>query len=75
MKCLRYWGGLLVGVMMFILVPNDGNADNSSLEVKVRERAASIEAKLIAWRRDIHQHPELGDQETRTSRLVSEHLR
>ncbi len=71
----RYWGGLFLGVMIFILVPNDGKADGSSLEVKVRERAASIEAKLIAWRRDIHQHPELGDQETRTSRLVSEHLR
>ncbi len=71
----RYWGGLFLGVTIFILVPNDGKADGSSLEVKVRERAASIEAKLIAWRRDIHQHPELGDQETRTSRLVSEHLR
>lgn len=71
----RYWGGLVLGVTIFILAPNDGKADSSSLEVKVRERAASIEAKLIAWRRDIHQHPELGDQETRTSRLVSEHLR
>ncbi len=71
----RYWGGLVLGVAIFISAPNDGKADNSSLEVKVRERAASIEAKLIAWRRDIHQHPELGDQETRTSRLVSEHLR
>jgi amidohydrolase len=30
---------------------------------------------LIAWRRDIHEHPELGNQETRTARLVAEHLR
>ena len=35
----------------------------------------AVEEKLIAWRRDIHQHPELGDQETRTANLVAEHLR
>lgn len=50
-------------------------ATSLSLEQKIRERAASIETRLIAWRRDIHQHPELGDQEIRTSRLVEEHLR
>ena len=43
------------------------------LDKEVRERAAQIEEKLIAWRRDIHEHPELGEQETRTSALVAEH--
>src|ERR1051325_9632754 len=45
------------------------------LEQEVRQRAARIEGKLIAWRRDIHEHPELGEQEVRTARLVAEHLR
>lgn len=75
MNYLRYCVGLALVVTIFISVPDEGQANNTSLEAKVRERAASIEGKLIAWRRDIHQHPELGDQETRTSRLVSEHLR
>lgn len=38
---------------------------------------ASIEAihgQLIEWRRDIHQHPELGNREFRTSKMVAEHL-
>ena len=45
------------------------------LEQEIRQRATQIEEKLIAWRRDIHEHPELGEQETRTAALVAEHLR
>ncbi len=35
---------------------------------------ASIEPKVIAWRRDIHQNPELGNREFRTAAKVSDHL-
>jgi amidohydrolase len=45
------------------------------LEQEIRQRAAQVESKVIAWRRDIHEHPELGEQETRTSALVAAHLR
>src|SRR5262245_9457766 len=44
------------------------------LEQEIRQRTTQIESKLIAWRRDIHEHPELGEQETRTAALVAEHL-
>lgn len=50
-------------------------AEGGALEAEVRKRAAAVEKKLIAWRRDIHQHPELGDQESRTPKLVVEHLK
>lgn len=30
---------------------------------------------VIAWRRDIHEHPELGNREFRTSKIVADHLR
>lgn len=36
---------------------------------------AEIEPKVIAWRRDIHEHPELSNREFRTAKLVAEHLR
>ena len=36
--------------------------------------ADQIEQKVIEWRRDIHQHPELGNRETRTAALVAKHL-
>ena len=41
------------------------------LEAQIRSRAAEVEDRLIAWRRDIHEHPELGEQETRTAGLVA----
>lgn len=47
----------------------------SSLEEQIRKDSSAIESQLIDWRRDIHQHPELGEQETRTARLVAEHLK
>jgi amidohydrolase len=37
--------------------------------------AASLEPRVLAWRRDIHQHPELSNRETRTAQLIADHLR
>jgi amidohydrolase len=45
------------------------------LKEKVNAEANKIESKCIAWRRDIHLHPELGNREFRTSKLVAAHLR
>ena len=35
----------------------------------------TIADKVTAWRHDIHSHPELSFQETRTAKLVADHLR
>ncbi len=45
------------------------------LAMEIDRRAAAVESKVIAWRRDIHQHPELSNREFRTSKLVADHLR
>src|SRR5258708_39186001 len=37
--------------------------------------AERLEAKVVAWRRDLHAHPELGNREFRTSKIVADHLR
>lgn len=34
----------------------------------------AVNAKVIAWRRDIHAHPELGNMEVRTADIVARHL-
>lgn len=42
---------------------------------KIDAAADKIEPKTIAWRRDFHEHPELGNHETRTARIIADHLR
>ena len=41
---------------------------------RIDARAAALESKVIAWRRDLHQHPELSNREVRTAGVVAEHL-
>jgi len=46
-----------------------------SLDPRIAEGADRLEPKVVAWRRDFHQNPELGNRETRTARIVADHLR
>ena len=49
--------------------------DNSTLKGKAATAADKIESKCIEWRRDFHQHPELGNNEKRTAAIVTAHLK
>ncbi|MFD2919231.1 amidohydrolase [Terrimonas rubra] len=44
-------------------------------QAKVDAAAAALEQKVISWRRDFHEHPELGNQEKRTAGIVAAHLK
>lgn len=47
----------------------------SPLAALIDQHAGALEAAVVAWRRDLHAHPELGNREFRTAALVAEHLR
>ncbi len=42
--------------------------------IAVHERIAALHAEMTEWRRDLHAHPELGFEETRTAELVATRL-
>ena len=49
-------------------------AQNDALRNKANQSADKIESKVIAWRRDFHEHPELGNNEYRTASIIAKHL-
>lgn len=55
--------------------PAKAPAGLDSLHQRIDQGAEAILSKAVAWRRDFHQHPELGNREVRTSKIVADHLR
>lgn len=49
-------------------------AQNTAYKVKAAKQAEAINQKVINWRRDFHQNPELGNREFRTADIIVKHL-
>lgn len=47
----------------------------AQLGAEIDRRAAEVMPRVVEWRRDIHEHPELSNREFRTAKLVADHLR
>jgi amidohydrolase len=50
------------------------SAQQGNFNELIVKKATQAEQKVIAWRHDIHQNPELGNREFRTAELVAKHL-
>jgi amidohydrolase len=61
-------------VSLFAALPAAAQS-NFPYAAEIDRRATAVNDSVVAWRRDIHQHPELSGQETRTATVVAEHLR
>ena len=42
---------------------------------EIDRRVAAVMPQVITWRRDFHEHPELGNREVRTAKIVANYLR
>jgi amidohydrolase len=62
----------VLSAALFALAMMCAPATEAAIERADLEREfAAVKDQLIAWRRDIHQNPELGNRETRTAALVA----
>ncbi len=63
--------GLIVMVASSAQAQRRGDDHTAGIDAQV----AKVMPQVVAWREDIHQHPELSNREFRTSKLVADHLR
>jgi amidohydrolase len=68
---------LLVPVLLafFLIFPVVPAFPQSASVEAINRKAEELAPKVIAWRRDLHEHPELGNRETRTAGIIAAHLR
>jgi amidohydrolase len=50
------------------------SAGSPELIKLIEAKLPAVMPKVVAWRRDLHQHPELSFEEVRTSAIVAKHL-
>ena len=63
---------LFTSISLFSVI---ASAQNTALKSTITTKAASLESKVISWRRDFHQNPELGNREFKTAEKIAAHLR
>ena len=64
----------LLGLSLILPSALSAQRVTTPLRAEVDRRTQQVLPKVVAWRRDIHQHPELSNQEVRTGKLVADHL-
>jgi amidohydrolase len=62
-------------ILPLLLVFSQVANAQQTTDAYIRSAAEKIESKCIAWRRDLHEHPELGNREFRTAAIIAKHLR
>lgn len=69
--------GRLVAVVALLLLPVAARGQQAAtpLSWEIDRQVDAVMPKVMTWRRDIHQHPELSNREFRTAKLVADHLR
>lgn len=61
--------------IILVFIAKISPAQNTALKQKVAQKAIALESKVVSWRRDIHQNPELGNREFKTAEKIANHLR
>jgi amidohydrolase len=62
-------------ILVFVGFAIQTFAQTAVLKQQISKKADAIEKKIIDWRRDFHEHPELGNHEFRTAKIIADHLK
>ncbi len=66
-------------LLLLAVLPATSFSQTSStanpLAPEIDRLAQELNPQVVAWRRDFHEHPELGNRETRTSKIIADELR
>jgi amidohydrolase len=66
---------MMAAVLALCATPLDAQAPSNPLTADVDRLAAELNPQVVAWRRDFHKNPELGNREVRTSKVIADELR
>lgn len=61
--------------VFFVLMLSVVNVFTASTADEIAAATDKIMSQVIAWRRHIHQHPELGNREVNTAKIIADELR
>lgn len=64
----------IFSILFFLLFSVQAFAQNAARVAQVNTKADALKDQVTAWRRDFHEHPELGNHEVRTSAIIAKHL-
>src|SRR5476651_1540280 len=62
-------------LLALTLISLSAFAQTDPSKAAIAKKTDAIESKIIAWRRDFHEHPELGNHEVRTADIIAKHLK
>ena len=58
-----------------LITANTLGQNATALKSKIAQKAETLESKVVAWRRDFHLNPELGNREFKTAEKIANHLK
>jgi amidohydrolase len=64
----------IVGLLGLFVAVDAGAQTANPLAAQVDRLTQELTPQVVTWRRDFHQHPELGNRETRTAKVIADTL-
>jgi len=72
---MKHWAKFAVAASLLLFAPVAAAQTQTGFSPPVESSIQSVLPRMVAWRRDFHQNPELSYEEVRTARIVAAHLR